>query len=85
LVEQNRVPEWSREIDGWATMPKGAVIEDRCLVRPIPVKALLDATSADEAVPRALRRRAIACRELGLLDRWLVRAATCSSPNELGD
>ena len=54
LVKQRRVLEWSRETDGWATLPESAVIDDRCLVRPLPVAALLDAALADDAVVQAL-------------------------------
>ncbi len=54
LVKQRRILEWSREVDGWATVPANAVIEDKCLVTPLPVRALLDATAADESVVRAL-------------------------------
>jgi hypothetical protein len=54
LVEPRRVLEWSRETDGWSPLAPGAVIEDRCLVRPMPVAALLDAMLADDAVAKAL-------------------------------
>ncbi len=54
LVKQHRVLEWSRRTDGWATLPKNATIEDRCLVRPLPVIALLDASAADSATAAAL-------------------------------
>jgi hypothetical protein len=57
LVKQRRMLEWSRETDGWRTMPDNAVIEDRCLLRPIPVRALLSTTEADEAVAEALVAR----------------------------
>jgi hypothetical protein len=54
LVKQRRVLEWSREIDGWATLPDDAVIEDRCLVRPVPIAALLDPALADDAVAESM-------------------------------
>ncbi|WP_438028590.1 Uma2 family endonuclease [Sorangium sp. So ce233] len=54
LVKQRRVLEWSRETDGWRPLPKDAVIEDPCLVRPLPIQSLLDAASSDDAVARAL-------------------------------
>lgn len=54
LVKQRRVLEWSREEDGWRTLPGDAVLEDPCLVRPLPVGALLDAAQADDAIGRAL-------------------------------
>ncbi|WP_434046727.1 MULTISPECIES: Uma2 family endonuclease [Sorangium] len=54
LVKQRRVLEWSRATDGWQPLPKDAVIEDPCLVRPLPIQSLFDAASADDAVARAL-------------------------------
>jgi hypothetical protein len=36
LVKQRRVLERSREIDGWRAMLETEVIENRCLVRPVP-------------------------------------------------
>src|SRR5205807_2084448 len=41
LVKQGRLLEWSRETDGWATVPETSSIDDACLVRPLPVAALL--------------------------------------------
>src|SRR5580700_3668159 len=54
LVKKGRLLEWSRAIDGWATVPATSSIRDRCLVRPLPVAALLDAARADDAVVEAL-------------------------------
>jgi hypothetical protein len=54
LVKQRRVLEWSRETDGWSPLADSAVIEDRCLVRPMPIAALLDATLTDDAIAQAL-------------------------------
>jgi hypothetical protein len=54
LVKQGRLLEWSRAIDGWATVPKTSSIHDACLVRPLPVAALLDAARADDEVGEAL-------------------------------
>jgi hypothetical protein len=48
------VLQWSAETDDWKPLGDSEVIEDRCLVRPVPVRALLDTTTADEAVVRAL-------------------------------
>jgi hypothetical protein len=48
------VLEWSRETDGWSPLPEDAVIKDRCLVRPMPTAALLDAALADDAIAQAL-------------------------------
>jgi Putative restriction endonuclease len=54
LLKKGRLLEWSRPIDGWATVPETSSIHDRCLVRPLPVAALLDAARADYAVVEAL-------------------------------
>jgi hypothetical protein len=54
LVKQRRVLEWSAEADGWATVLDAAVITDRCLVRPLPVAALLDAARVDDEMAEAL-------------------------------
>ena len=54
LVGKRRVMEWSRATDGWEPLPTSASIEDRCLVRPLPIAALLDGVSSDDAVARAL-------------------------------
>ncbi len=57
IQKHRRVLEWSRETDAWSPLHDAAAIDDRCLVRPLPVRALLDATATDEAVIRALIAR----------------------------
>jgi hypothetical protein len=54
LVKQSRVLEWSREADTWQTLPETGVIDDPVLVRPLPVRALLDAAAADRATVEAM-------------------------------
>jgi hypothetical protein len=54
LVKKGRLLEWSPAVDGWATVPETSSIHDRCLVRPLPVAALLDAARADDEVAEAL-------------------------------
>jgi Putative restriction endonuclease len=54
LVKKGRLLEWSPAVDGWATVPATSSIHDRCLVRPLPVAALLDAARADDEVAEAL-------------------------------
>jgi hypothetical protein len=54
LLKKGRVLEWSRAVDGWATMPETSSIQDPCLVRPLPVAALLDAARADDEMGEAL-------------------------------
>jgi hypothetical protein len=58
-LPQGRVLEWSRETDGWTPLPEDAVIEDPVLVRPLPVRALVDAAASDDAVARALLDRRV--------------------------
>lgn len=48
------VAEWSAERDDWMLLGAGDVIEDPSLRTPLPVAALIDATTADEAMARAL-------------------------------
>jgi hypothetical protein len=54
LVKKGRLLEWSRATNGWATVPEASSIQDACLVRPLPVAALLDAAVADDEVAEAL-------------------------------
>ncbi|MEA2694017.1 MAG: hypothetical protein QOJ16_3404 [Acidobacteriota bacterium] len=56
-VKGQRVCEWSPESRGWRRLEAGAQIEDPCLVRPLPVSALLDAAEADDAVAEALNAK----------------------------
>ncbi len=48
------VAEWMAAEERWRTYRDGEVIEDPCLFRPLPVRALLDAVEADNAVAQAL-------------------------------
>lgn len=52
-----RLLEWSRATNGWAPLAEGGEIVDRCLARPLSVRALLDAAAGDDAVAEALRAR----------------------------
>lgn len=49
-----RVREWLPESQSWRLLESNAQIEDSCLVKPLPVAALLDAAAADNAVVEAL-------------------------------
>jgi Uma2 family endonuclease len=51
---KRQVMEWSREKDDWAEMSIDSSIFDRSLVRPLPVRALLDAAAVDDALADAL-------------------------------
>jgi Putative restriction endonuclease len=57
FVKDGTVEEWSREAGIWQALIPGTNIEDACLAEPVPVRALLDAAAADEAVARALVAR----------------------------
>lgn len=54
FVKQGTVREWSREQGEWVTLPIEGVLEDPTLVGPVPIRALLDAVAADNAVIDAL-------------------------------
>jgi Putative restriction endonuclease len=66
LVGKKSVLEWSRETDGWRPLARGSVIEDRCFVRALPVRALVDAAAGDAAVVEALRARKVPAFEAAL-------------------
>jgi len=53
-LKKSRALEWSAETGRWKPLPRGTAIEDRCLAAPLPVDALLDSTSSDDANARAL-------------------------------
>ncbi len=57
FVKKEEIAEWSSEQDRFVTLEPDAAIEDRTLVRPLPVRALLDATEADKAVGHALKAK----------------------------
>lgn len=54
LVKQRRVLEWTREIDNWSALSPEGDIEDRCLVRPLAVRALLDAAAVEDEAARGM-------------------------------
>ena len=54
FVKKPRVCEWSPESQSWRLLDAGSRIEDRCLVAPLAVAALLDAALADNTVAEAL-------------------------------
>jgi hypothetical protein len=68
------VREWLASEDCWLELHPEAEIVDRCLVQPVKVQALIDATEADNQVARALlaqnnpvlvedRRKAVEARD----------------------
>ena len=57
FVKRSEVCEWSLSEAGWRRLALDDLIEDRALVRPVRVRALLDAAEADDAVARALKAK----------------------------
>jgi hypothetical protein len=58
--EPGPVLEWSAgssAANGWVELDPDGFIEDPCLQTPVAVRALLDASAADNAVARALRAK----------------------------
>lgn len=51
---KRRVLEWSREKGDWDELSLDTSITDRCFVRPLPLRVLLDAASVDDALADAL-------------------------------
>jgi len=61
FVEQAEVRQWSAQDGVWESLPPDAFIEHEeheAFVRPMPVKALLEAEEADKAVYEALAAKA---------------------------
>lgn len=54
FVKKQQVAEWSQTEERWVTLHPSSVIEDERLVRPIPVKALLDPVVAEQTVAKVL-------------------------------
>lgn len=52
-LEAGPVREWLPGEDTWRVLGRDEVIEDPCLYRPLPARALLEAAEADRAVARA--------------------------------
>lgn len=57
VVKHRRVLEWSTDTDSWSPLPDSSAIDDRCFVRPLPVRALVDSAAGDEAVIAAFIAR----------------------------
>ena len=57
FVKKGTVEEWQPKAKTWRALDLGAVISDPCLVRPLSVRALLDAAVADDEVARALEAK----------------------------
>jgi len=57
FVNEGELREWSPQEGRFITLELDDTIEDPTLVRPLPVRALLDATEADKAVGQALKAK----------------------------
>ncbi|WP_437547502.1 DUF4351 domain-containing protein [Sorangium sp. So ce367] len=57
FVKRDEVAEWSAAEGRFVPLAPDATIEDLCLVRPVPVRALLDGAAAEREVVRALERK----------------------------
>jgi Uma2 family endonuclease len=53
-VERRRALEWSPTTNTWEILAPDGAIEDRALVLPLPLEALVEASRTDDAVARAL-------------------------------
>jgi hypothetical protein len=52
FLKERQVREWRQ--GAWHSLPQDGAIEDECLIRPLSVRAILDAAEADDEVARAL-------------------------------
>ncbi len=116
--------EWQPELDDWKTWGEDELLEDRCLTRPLRIKALLDAVVAEEAIATAVlasnlpivvkhneemenrgmrkslvlmlstrgfevdenaRERIETCSDERILVRWIERAVSAGSVDEIFD
>jgi hypothetical protein len=67
---EGTVEEWSHAAEIWQVLAPTAVIEDPCLIVPLPVRALLDPAAAEEAVVRCLIARKHPVFEEYFQARW---------------
>ncbi|WP_437913919.1 hypothetical protein WME73_47375 [Sorangium sp. So ce302] len=57
FVKRDEIAEWSAAEGRFVPLAPDATIEDPCLIRPVPVRALLDGAAAEREVVRALERK----------------------------
>jgi hypothetical protein len=57
FVKKGTVEEWLPAAKQWRALDPGGFVSDPCLVRPLRVKALLDAAVANDEVARALEAK----------------------------
>ena len=56
-VERRRALAWSTETDNWEILPSDGAIADPALALPLPIRPLVEAARADDAVAAALLAR----------------------------
>lgn len=61
FVNEGEVCEWSVEEHRWIRLPIDGTIEDPTLIRPLAIRALLEAGAADDEVAAALRSTPRGC------------------------
>jgi hypothetical protein len=57
FIKKGYVGEWSREKNAFVAVESDAVLEDRVLIRPIAIRALIDAALAENEVVLALWKK----------------------------
>jgi hypothetical protein len=57
FVKTGNVGEWSREKNEFESLDKDGMLEDALLIRPVAIRAILDAALADDEVVRALWKK----------------------------
>lgn len=57
FVKTGEVCEWSSTGNGWRHLDLRRSLRDRCLVRPLPLRALFDAAEAEVAMARVLEAK----------------------------
>ncbi len=57
FVKTGEVKEWSMASQGWRQLDLRRNLQDRCLVQPLPLRALFDAARAEVAMARVLEAK----------------------------
>ncbi len=57
FVKTGEVKEWSAASQGWRQLDLRRSLQDRCLIQPLPLRALFDAAQAEVAMARVLEAK----------------------------
>jgi Uma2 family endonuclease len=70
-VERKRALVWSTTTNTWEMLPLDSAIDDRALALPLPLRALVEAISSDDAVAQALlvKKNPVITRALASAER----------------